>query len=233
MARTLLQLCTEVIEGIDGFNAPSSIIANEDPTAVLLRNVATQVGRELTREVRWQVLQTDYSFATVATVAAYDLPADIQRTSDLTFWNETEDRPLLGPANAVTWAALTRGAFISAINYTVRVSGGYLRLTPTPTNVQTIGYDYYSRYFCTTSAGVAIENWAADSDLWRLDTDLAILGMRYRFRARKGLPFTEEKADYMAAIASLQYDDSPKPLIDVSGLPRHRYDGIPEGGFGT
>lgn len=233
MAMTLLQLSTETIEGIDTFNAPTTIVGNEDPTAVLLKNVATQVGRELIREVRWQVLQTAYSFPTVPAVANYALPADIQRPSSLTFWNETERRQLIGPENAISWAALTRGMWSSVINYSIRVSGGFLKLNPVPSSVQTIGYDYYSKYYCTTSLGVPIENWAADSDLWRLDPDLAVLGMRYRFRARKGLPFAEEKADYVAAVAALQYDDTPKPLIDTSGLPRMgRWDGIPDGFFG-
>jgi hypothetical protein len=229
---TLLSLCTEVIEGIDSFDAPSSIVGNDDPSAVLLKNIASQVGRELVRDVRWEVLKTPYSFATVASTSAYSVPADFGRFANLTFWNTSENQPLIGPLSAVDWAALTRGITVIGIRYAFAMYGGFINITPTPTAVQNIGYDYYSKYFCTNSGGTAIENWAADSDIWRLDSDLAVLGMRYRFRARKGLPFSEEKADYLQAIKSLQFDDSPKALIDVSGLPRGKYDGIPSGNFG-
>ena len=232
MAPTLLQLCTDALEGVDGFAVPTTIIGNDDGTAILLKNIASQVGRELVREVKWQALKTAYSFATVASTSAYSLPADFQRFANLTFWNTSEDQPLIGPLNGIDWAELTRGLTVLGIRYAFHVAGGYLNITPTPTDVQNIGYDYYSRYFSTTSAGVAQENWGNDADLWRLDPDLAALGIRYRFRARKGLPFTEEKADYAAAVLALQFDDTPKPLIDVSGVPRVRYTGISDGNWG-
>jgi hypothetical protein len=228
---SLLEIATEAIEGIDSFNAPSTIIGNDDATAVLLKNVATQVGREIVRESSWQALKTPYTFATVAGVSAYSLPVDYQRLASFTFWNTSEGRPLSGPLSATDWAAVTRGLLAYGFNYAFSVHNNYLNITPTPSSVQNIGYDYFSRYFCTTSLGVAIPNWAADGDLWRLDPDLAVLGMRYRFRARKGLPFAEEKADYDAAIAGLRYDDTPKRLIDISGVCR-RYDNLPEGSFG-
>lgn len=229
---TLLDLCTETVDGLAGFEMPSTIIGNEDAVAVLLRSVATQVGRELVRLVNWQALKTAHSFATVAAVSAYSLPADYQRFANLTFWNTDEDQPLIGPVNGIDWAALNRGLTVLGIRYAFHVSGGFMNLTPTPTDVQNIGYDYYSRYFSTTALGAAQENWGADGDLWRLDPDIAVLGMRYRFRARKGLPFAEEKQDYAAAITALQFDDTPKPLIDVSGVPRVRYTGIPDGNWG-
>lgn len=232
MPSTLLQLCTDALEGVDGFEAPTTIIGNDDGTAVLVKNLAIQVGRELVREVKWQALKTAYSFATVPATSAYSLPPDFQRFANLTFWNTSEDQPLIGPLNGIDWAALTRGLTVLGIRYAFHVAGGYLNITPTPTDVQNIGYDYYSRYFSTTAAGVAQENWGADGDLWRLDPDLAALGIRYRFKARKGLPFAEEKADYAAAVAALQFDDTPKPLIDVSGVPRARYTGIPDGNWG-
>jgi hypothetical protein len=229
---TLLELCVDAVEGIDGFSSPSTIIGNAEPTAVLLKSVATQVGRELIREIKWQALQTDYSFATVALTSAYSLPTDFQRFANLTFWNESESRPLLGPLNARDWATLTRGFLIAGIRYSFSISGNYLRITPTPTAVQTIGYDYYSKYFCTDSGGTAIPNWAADTDLWRLDPDLAVLGMRYYFRSRKGLPADDERQSWISAVAALKYDDTPKGIIDVSGLSRGIYDGVPEGSFG-
>lgn len=232
MATTLLQLCTDALEGVDGFDVPTTIIANTDPTAVLLKNIAGQVGRELVRKVKWQALKTEYSFATVASTSGYSLPTDFRRFSNLTFWNTSEGQPLIGPVNSINWAALKRGIVVLGVRYAFHVAGGYLNLTPTPTDVQNIGYDYYSRYFSTTSLGVAQENWLNDADLWRLDPDLAALGMRYRFKSRKGLPFAEEKLDYLDAISDLQFDDTPKPVIDVSGVPRVHHTGIPDGNWG-
>src|SRR3989304_5905587 len=98
MAATLLQLCTDALDGVDGFETPSTIVGN-----------TAQTGRELAREVKWQTLKTAYTFATVASTSAYSLPADFQRFANLTFWNTSEDQPLIGPLNGIDWAALTRG----------------------------------------------------------------------------------------------------------------------------
>ncbi len=229
---TLLSLCQDALEGVDGFDIPTTIIGNNDPTAVLLKSAARQVGRELVRDYKWQNLKSATSFTTSDTVIGYSVPTDFQRFANLTFWNTDEQQPLIGPLNSIGWASLTRGIYVLGIRFAFHMSGGFINLTPTPTSAVTIGYDYYSKNFCTSSGGTPQSDWLADGDLWRLDDDIAVLGIRSKFKARKGLPFAEEKADYMTAVASMQFDDTPKPLVDLSGVPRGRYDGIPEGNFG-
>lgn len=229
---TLLSLCQDALNDVDGFELPSSIIGNTDPTAVLLLSLATRVGRELEREVKWAALETAYSFATVAATAAYDLPEDYRRFVNQTIYNVSEEQPLIGPVSGMLWADLTRGSFECGFLYSYRVKGNRIHLTPTPTDVQTVGFDYYSKYFCTDDDGVAQAGWLADTDLFRLDEELATLGISYRFKARKGLPFAEEKADYVAAVSALKFDETPKAIIDVSGVPRYAHSNIPSRNWG-
>jgi hypothetical protein len=232
MSLTLLQICTQALDDVTGFDSPSSIIGNDDDTAKTLLACARRTCRELEREVKWQALVMPYSFATVASTSAYSLPADLRRFGNGTFYNLTEEQALLGPVSGMTWAELTRGSLEIGYQYAFTVRGGYLSLSPTPSSVQNIGYDYYSKYFCTNSGGTAISDWTADSDLFRLDDELAVLGIAYRFKARKGLPFAEEKADYQAAVMALKVDDRPLPMIDVSGVPRYVQSNIPSRSWG-
>jgi hypothetical protein len=222
MAKTLVQLCAEAIESLGPFNIPTTIIGNSDPDAAILKWAATQTGRELVRSYSWQVLLSSTTITTVAGTYQYSLPADFRRFSNETFYNITEERALYGPMTPSSWAELTKGITLSTFDYSFRVAGNYLEFSPTPTSVQTLGYDYYSKYYSTDSGGTAQANWAVDTDLPRLDDDLFVLGIRYRFLQRKELPFAEDKADYLDAIQQSLFDDTPKAVSNLSGTPTWR-----------
>lgn len=232
MAKTLLQLCTEAIESLGPFNIPTTIFSNEDPDAAILKWAATQTGRELVRSYSWQALNTAGTITTASGTATYALPADFRRFANNTFYNVTEARGLYGPLSPSSWAELTRGITLSTLNYSFRVAGNNVELSPTPSSVQTVGYDYYSKYYSTDSGGTAQENWAADTDLPRLDDDLFVLGIRYRFLQRKELPFAEDKADYLDALQQLLFDDTPKAVSNLSGTPQN-ISNLPDTNFGV
>lgn len=231
MGMTLLQLCQDAIEGLDGIDVPTTIFNNSDPTAITLKRMAMQVGRELAR-MNWQALLTATSFVTASGTSQYSKPADFARFANRTFYNVSEELELNGPLSSATWAEITRGTTLTTVQYSFRVAGNYIELTPMPTSVQTIGYDYYSRYYCTSSGGTAQENWAADSDLSRFPDDMVALGIRYRFQKAKGLPYADDKADYLQAIDNCLWDDTPKGLADVSGVPRRLPSNIPQSNWG-
>jgi hypothetical protein len=232
MAKTLVQLCVEAIESLGPFTIPTTIIGNSDGDATILKWAATQTGRELVRSHSWQALLTPTTFVTADTVSQYSIPADFQRFANFTFYNVSEFRALSGPLTTAPWADLTRGINVSTYNYNFRVRGNFIELSPTPSSVQTVGYDYYSKYYSTTSGGTAQANWTADTDLPRLADDLFVLGIRYRFLQRKELPYAEDKADYIDAIQQLCFDDTPKGLTDVTGQPTRGYSNLPDSNFG-
>lgn len=232
MARTLLQLCVEAIESLGPFQIPTTIIGNSDGDATLLKWAATQTGRELVRSYSWQALMSGTTFVTSAGVYQYAIPVDFQRFCNDTFYNVSQFRQLSGPLTPVPWAFLTRGMSVSTFLYNFRVRGNYIEVSPTPSSVETVGYDYYSKYYSTTSLGVAQENWTSDTDLPRLADDLFILGIRYRFLQRKELPFAEDKADYMDAIQQQLFDDTPKSVSNLSVPPRPTSN-LPDSNMGT
>lgn len=238
MARseTLLQICTAAMEDVDGFNIPTTIINNEDPTAVILKRAARKAGRELAAKVKWQALLDEHTFATENGTAGYDLPDDYGQFASITFWDRSNDWELLGPATPKVWQNLQSATISAGVRYWFRVSGNSFQIYPTPTTANTIAYDYYSRYYCTSSGGTAQEDWASDNDLCRIDSELMTLGVSYYFKKAKGLPFAEEKADYISGILDNQSNDTPKgtvdfgasnPLVDV-GIGN-----IPDTGFGA
>lgn len=235
MARslTLAQIATQALEDVTGFEIPSSIIGNDDDTALTVKRAATKTGRELAAKIRWQALLGEHTFNTVAATSNYSLPTDYDQFAS-PLWDRTSDWELLGPATPKMWQALQSATISVSLRYWYRVAGNFIQLYPTPTAVGTIAFDYFSRYYCATSGGVAIQDWAADSDLCRIDGELMVLGVVYYFKKAKGLPFAEEKADYMSAILDYQGNDTPKGRVDLSGMTVDPLGGnIPETGFGS
>lgn len=228
---TLLEICQGAIDGVQDQPRPSTIIGNVAPAAILLKRCASDVGRELERGYKWQTLKREYTFATVASTSDYDFPAGIRRFADLTIWDRSGARPLVKVSN-IGFQALKSGIYVSGVRWFFNVSNDQINLSPTPTAVYTFAFNYYTKQFCETSGGTGLDDWAADTDVSRLDENLMMLGVRYRYLSRQGLPFSEEKAEYLKAITDLLADDTPKGIIDVGRIAAApRQVNVPDGGW--
>jgi hypothetical protein len=216
---SLLTICQDAIEGVLENAVPSTIIGNSAPTAVLLKNCAQDVGRALERGYKWQALKKSYTFATSDGVTAYDLPEELRRFANMTIYSDTDEWPLINVSDA-RWRELQSGIVVSSIRFQYAVFANQINVNPAPdaTSVNIV-FDYYTKYFCESSGGTGLDRWTADTDVSRLDDNLMTLGIRYRYLSRQGLPYEEEKAEYLAAISDLRADDQPQGIIDVGLVP--------------
>ncbi len=232
---TLLEICQDAISDVKGYFIPTTIVNNDDDAAVQLLRAARKTGRELATKVRWQALLAEHTFSTVAATQNYSLPSDYQAFANLTTWDRTNDWELLGPATPRIWQTLQSATISAGVRYWWRVAGNSIQIYPTPTTVNSLVFEYYSRYYCTSSGGTAQQDWAADADLSRIDGELMTLGVSYYFKKSEGLPFSEEKADYLSAILDYQSDDKPKAQVDFAmgvNFPGPFLANIPDTGFG-
>lgn len=229
MAETLLSICQAVSEEYLS-DAPQSIIGNQDADAILLKRLVTSTCRELIREYVWQALKRTYTFTTVAGTSDYDLPTDWRSPVSLTFWNRTQSEPLVA-ASSIEWQALNSGIVVSGIRYFFVFEENQLKLNPTPETEMVIACNYYSNAFCESEMGDAKSDFSLDTDVCRLDGDLVIRGVKWRFVEKHGEPYAEYKADYVAAIDALQAIDTPKRVFNFAGR-RTIPDNIPDGNFG-
>lgn len=227
---TLLTICQDAIKEDGRFDVPSSIVGNSDPTAVQLLALANRTGRILAYDNTWQVLVTSYTFPTVSGTASYSLPSDFHHFIDLTTWDRTNTTQMVGPVSAAAWETMQSGNVVGAgIEKYFRIYGSLFYIYPTPTAAETIAYQYASTNWISGKAA-----FSADSDVPLIDSDLFILGIRYRFLASKGLPYAEEKDEYMRRLASLQEKDGGKGAISFGNkYPNRGYDNIPEIGYGS
>ena len=229
---SLLEICQDAIAGVQDNAIPSTIIGNSSPLSMLLKVCAQDVGRSLERAYKWQALKKSYSFATSDGVTAYDVPEEMRRFVNMSIWSATDQWPLINVGHA-RYRELLSGIVVSSIRFQYEFSANQINLNPAPAaDSVNIVFDYFTSYFCETSGGTGLDRWAADTDVSRLDGNLMSLGVRYRYLARQGLPYEEEKAEFLSAISDLRADDQPLSVIDVGVIGQAWPVNVSDGSWG-
>lgn len=231
---TLKTVCTRALEELSGFEIPSTFYDNQNLTARTCVALVTRQGRTLEMQQRWSSLLSTYTFSTVADQAAYDLPSDWRAFGNVSQWNRSSHRQMIGPSSAFEWQWLKGWIGASAtIDVWFRIEGTQMILHPTPTSVQTMAFDYYSKNWITkVSDSTTATEFTHDNDTSKLDEDLLILGLKWRFLQSKGMPFEPEYREYEAMLEEATADAGGKRSIKL-GLREIKWDGLPDTGYGT
>lgn len=235
---SLLTICQEAAKTA-GFNAPSSIIGNSDMTAVRLLAAAQREGKVLSR-MPWKVLIKEHTFSTADGTAAYDLPADFRFFINETMWNRTEKDRVLGPESPQEWQYSKSGLVTTKVFDTFRIKADTnekkLFLDPTPSDIETIAFEYIGDGWCQSSGGAAQTEWQDDTDTGVLDEFLLELGTTWRFMKMYNLPYVEEKMEYEREMMKAFGRDGGKR--DLNLARGNRFDplttgNLPDSGYGT
>lgn len=239
---TLLQLMINAVDELGNIARPTIVIASTDRTIQRMVVLANREGRDLAK-TNWTILQKLYTFSTVASTQEYDLPSDYDRLITDTEWNRSTSAPLIGPLSPQEWQVIESGGIGSVSvgsRYRIQrstVSGNArkFRVSPTPSSVETLAFEYISTNWCASSGGTGQSAWAADTDVNILDPDLLTLGLIIRVKRSLGLEFASEADEYSVILARAKAQDRPAPTLSLvpSGGPRLLgYDNIPATGYG-
>jgi hypothetical protein len=118
---------------------------------ILLKAMIDQTILEVAGSFPWPELEREYTFTLSTSTASYALPPDYDSRQNLTLWNRTQARPLIGPVDAVAWQTSKSGLVASLPDQRFRVKGWtdtQFFIDPTPTsgeNGQTCVFEYISR----------------------------------------------------------------------------------------
>lgn len=169
---------------------------------------------------------------------SYTLPSDFAFFITQTMWDGNFRWQLLGPLEAQEWAVLKYGISPTGPRRRFRIIDNAFFVDPVPNdNGSLIAYEYYSAYWVQSLAGVTQFGFLADTDQCLLDDDLMILGLKWRYRARAGLDYTQEKDDYDKALQRVMSRDGGTrnlPLnASASGIRLLNNQNCPDTGFGS
>lgn len=161
---TVLEIAQNVAEEC-GFDSPSTLVSNSDPTAVQLLALLNREGKTLQRAFDWRALQYETTASTSVSQDAYALPGDFSRQINSTQWDRTNHWQIWGPINPQEWQMLKSGIISVYPRRRYRIKGNTattLFIDPVPTSTaDQLVYEYISKGWCTARAWVTSTVYAA------------------------------------------------------------------------
>jgi hypothetical protein len=211
-----------------------------DQNWVQLRNLLEELGEELLRKHAWSHLQKTHTFNTADGTASYALPTDFHRLIDQTEWNRTQDLPLGGPVSPQGWQLLQALSSSLSVTQLFRIYGNLVYIHPTPSAIESVAFEYQSRYWVKESGQGDPNTESADAkeDTLHFDSHLLVTGLQFKFLAAKGFPVGETQRNYEDALAACLGGDGAAPVlrIDGAGMRINRLldsNNMPDTGYGS
>ncbi len=220
---TVLTIVQDVCD-LMGLARPSTVVTSTDQQVRQLYSILREEIDEL-HDLEWQRPTREWTFTTVAAETQTGaIPTTWRAFVNGSFFNRTTSQPLIGPLSPQQWQAR---------KVWPQVTGGYIAwrerdnaflTTPIPSAGETIAYEYI-----TDAKALAIDGTTEKTDI-TVDTDslllpemLAKLGLRWRFKASKGLDYSEDLATYERRKSVWLARDGGAAVLSIGG--RCRRDG--------
>lgn len=223
---TLLQLIQEFCRR-QGLSVPSTIMASHDDQLIQLAGLANEILEDLTTRRTWTTLDKECVFTSVAGSdqgALETLAPGLLKILNDTLYDRTQGVALFGPNAPRDWQASLATTY-SGPSYRYRIQGGHLLTMPDMPIGHQVAFEYASsaavqdnKYAPTT---VSYKSYfTRDDDTFLLPSKLLLLGLRWRWKEEKGLPYAESFRLYEASIADTAGGDGTKAALDMGAESR-------------
>lgn len=217
---------------------PQIVINSPDLQVRQLLQLAIVEADELNNSFNWQKMTRQKTFVTLPQAEQFDaVPDDLRGFIPNSFYNRTTRRPVLGPVTPQLWQNIQANPQINRVILAYRQRDGAFLITPNPPPDQTIAYEYVSTAWACNEAGDESYNvWQIDSDTSWIPEKVIKLGLVWRWRQTKGLPYAEDYDTYQQQKQEYQARDGGSTVLNLTGGGDWVYVGnpnVPETGFGT
>lgn len=236
MALTCLQIIQTACKRI-GILSPNAAVSATDQQIIQLVALAEEEGQELATRYPWEALQVETTFTTVAAQVQTSLAAITSGFDYIindTIWNRTLRRPVYGPKSQQDWQEAKAEQINGPFN-SFRIIADAINFYPNPVAGQTCAFEYQSRAWVNAAAGGTSDTWTSDTDTPKLDGQLLVMGVIWRWKAAKGLDYAEDYAKYERRVTDAMARDGGKAKLDMGGaLPEIApVVLVPRGSFGV
>ena len=219
MAITLLDAVREVCARLT-LPTPTAVFGVQDDQLSQLAALANEVCTIITTNENWTGLQYQALFTTVngSNQGSMDTiaPGCIGVVPD-SFWDRTRRLPFLGPIQPEEWQKLL-AIPASSPYYAFRIFQGSLYLWPDGVGGHTCAFEYTSRLVIKDNTGaspVYKRRFTKDTDIFVLDDDLLILGLKALWLNAKGMPSSMETGLWQQLVTNLANADGPAPTLNM------------------
>lgn len=165
----------------------------------------------------------------------YDLPDDYDSIVPRTQWDKSKHWEMLGPEDAQQWEWLLSGFIATGPRIRWRLFGSYFQIWPGFTYSESLGFEYRSKAWAASAAGVAKNSFTADTDTCIYKDRLMVLMTKLKYFQAKGFDTTALYRDYVAELETDIAQDTSYPNLSLAPRPSSvliGWDNIPDSGYG-
>lgn len=169
------------------------------------------------------------------TKVKYSMPTDYDRQIDRTHWDKTKHWEMLGPETAQQWEWLISGYISTGPRIRYRIFGDYFQIWPFTASAEVLGFEYISKAWARSVAGVAKNSMTVDTDTCIFPDRLMVSGLKHRYFQTKGFGdvFKDEfESQLDIAFANDQGSQTLSFAPRVSGILIAQAN-IPDSGYGS
>ena len=131
-----------------------------------------------------------------------------------TFWDETEQRPVVGPIADANWEALKTSG-VTGPYYSFTMKEGHVFILPSLPAGHTMAVTYYSDYSVYDNLGVLKANVTEDDDTLIYDDDVVIPCLEWCWKKSKGEDWQDDRALWLSKVyQALGRDGGPVLQLD-------------------
>lgn len=198
-------------------SVPNTVIGSTDPQVVQVKALLEEIGIDANSRANWEATDFAVSHTTLAledqgamtTIAG----AGWNYIKNMTIWDQTRRLPVLGPLTAIQWQTL-QAMVVNGPQYQFRIQNGHLLVNPIPPAGETWAFEYQSKYWILGNDGITYrEYFSNDGDTPLLPESLLLQGLRWRWKAEKGLEYAEDMRLYESQFLDASARDGGKPVL--------------------
>ncbi len=197
---------------------PNAVISSGDDTHLQMAALLDEVISDLKTRASWNNFTEEVVFLSKAAESQglmSTIAPGFKRMINQTIFDRTRRLPIFGPTDNKDWQALKTFNFTGPL-YRYRIRGNQLLITPQMPADHTLAFEYITDYGVydadTASYKSAISK---DTDTFRYPDDLLIFGLRWRWKAEKGLPYGEELRLFEELVSSAKTNDGSRQIINM------------------
>jgi len=198
---------------------PDAVFGTATRELVELGQIAQQVADEIALAHEWSELDVLETMTGDGATTAFNLPGDYRRMlTDTQVWSSIQNTPLPLIKNRNTWLGEIIRGDVPIVARCI-IYGGQFQFNPAPADGELVKYWYQSTEIVTAADASTKDEFTADTDTFRLDETLLKLGIIWKWRHTKGLPYAEHMNDYERRLSKLIAPDAGTETISLGGEP--------------
>ena len=208
--------------------SPSRVLPGGDEQSLQIVGLLDEVLQLCVEDYNWQVLTEEAVFQSQAGQSQgslSQLAPGFQHMLSETIYDRTRRLPIWGPRDATSWQAMEALPFAGPF-YQFRIRGGELLVFPDMEAGAELAFEYYSDRAVVSTDNSRKSFFSADTDTCLLPASLLLLGLRWKWKEEKGLPYAENRLQWDEALASAKRQDKAPGNLSLNGGQRAPQPGI-------